>query len=80
MADETSPVAFEAALEELERMVQRLESGELSLEASLAAFERGIGLVRSLNDKLSEVEQRVEVLMRDGDGTLRTQPLEPQSE
>ena len=80
MADETSPVAFETALEELERTVQRLESGELSLEDSLAAFERGIGLVRSLNDKLTAVEQRVEVLMRDGHGRLGTRPLEPDSE
>jgi exodeoxyribonuclease VII small subunit len=82
MADdgEASPVRFEEALGDLEATVQRLESGELSLEDALAAFERGVGLVRVLNEKLVEVEQRVEVLMRDSQGRLRTRALDPESE
>ena len=49
MADTTaaSRVRFEDALRDLEETVQRLESGELSLEDALAAFERGVGLVRN---------------------------------
>ncbi len=77
---ESERVRFEDALQDLEATVQRLESGELSLEDSLAAFERGVGLVRLLNDKLAEVEQRVEVLMRDADGKLRTRPLDTEQE
>ena len=73
-------VRFEDALETLEQTVQQLESGELSLEDSLAAFERGVALVRLLNEKLAEVEQRVEVLMRDSSGKLRTRTLEAEPE
>jgi exodeoxyribonuclease VII small subunit len=73
-------VRFEDALETLEQTVQQLESGELSLEESLAAFERGVALVRLLNDKLAAVEQRVEVLMRDSSGKLRTRTLEAEPE
>ena len=43
---------FESALEELEQVVEQLESGELSLEDSLAAFEKGVSLVRLCNQKL----------------------------
>ncbi len=71
---------FEDALETLERTVQRLESGELSLEESLAAFEEGVALVRVLNEKLAEVEQRVEVLMRDSSGKVRTRVLATEPE
>jgi exodeoxyribonuclease VII small subunit len=74
------PVRFEDALGELEATVQRLESGDLPLEESLAAFERGVALVRLLNEKLAEVERRVEVLMRDEDGTPRVRALEPEPE
>jgi len=55
---------FEDALAELEGIVQRLEKGELPLEDSLAAFERGIGLVRALSQRLAQVEQRVELLLK----------------
>ena len=66
---------FEDALAELEGIVQRLEKGELALEESLAAFERGIGLVRSLSQRLAEVEQRVEALLRSDAGKLVLRPL-----
>jgi exodeoxyribonuclease VII small subunit len=71
---------FEDGLAELEEMVTRLESGDLTLEDSLAAFERGVGLVKALNERLGAVEQRIEVLTRDGNGTLRTRSYEAESE
>ena len=80
MAEKNDARRFEEALEDLESTVRQLESGELSLEDALAAFEKGVGLVRVLNDKLAEVEQRVEVLMRDQQGRLRIRPLDPESE
>jgi exodeoxyribonuclease VII small subunit len=67
--------AFEEALAELEGLVRRLEQGELPLEESLAAFERGMALVRQLGTRLDDVSQRVEVLLRAADGVLATRPL-----
>ena len=66
---------FEDALAELEGIVQRLEKGELPLEESLAAFERGMGLVRPLGDRLTQVEERVEVLLRSETGKMLLRPL-----
>lgn len=64
---------FEAALEELETLVERMEAGDLSLDASLAAFERGIHLTRRCQQALSEAEQRVQVLLEQDDGSLTTE-------
>lgn len=70
---------FDQAMAELEGIVARLEAGELPLEDALAAFEAGVALVRTLNQRLSEAEARVEVLTRDAEGKLRLQPMEPDS-
>ncbi|MBI3062380.1 MAG: exodeoxyribonuclease VII small subunit [Deltaproteobacteria bacterium] len=59
---------FETALEELEKVVERLESGELSLEDSLAAFEEGVRLVKYCNQKLTEVEKKIEADVGEEDG------------
>ncbi len=66
---------FEEELRDLEEVVTRIDSGELTLEESIAAFERGVGLVRSLNQKLDEVERKVEVLTRNAQGELERAPL-----
>ncbi|HKD69081.1 MAG TPA: exodeoxyribonuclease VII small subunit [Candidatus Binataceae bacterium] len=65
---------FEDELKLLEDTVARIDSGELSLEESIKAFEQGVALVRSLNQKLDEVEKKIEVLVRDSQGELRTTP------
>ena len=62
---------FETALEQLEQIVEQLESGELSLEDSLAAFEAGVGLVKRCNQRLNEVEKKIELLVRDKEGKLQ---------
>ncbi|HSG89054.1 MAG TPA: exodeoxyribonuclease VII small subunit [Pseudomonadales bacterium] len=64
---------FEAALEELEALVERMESGNLSLDDALAAFERGIHLTRDCQKALAEAEQRVRVLLERDDGSLATE-------
>jgi exodeoxyribonuclease VII small subunit len=69
-------VKFETALESLEEVVEQLESGELTLEDALAAFERGVGLVRYCNQKLTEVEKRIELLVRDKEGKLQLKAFE----
>ncbi len=71
---------FEDAVEELERVVEQLESGELSLEDSLTAFENGVRLVKLCNQKLTEVERKIELLVKDKDGKLQLKPLEDLSE
>ncbi len=57
---------FEAALEELERLVGRLEKGDLPLEESLKEFERGVALTRSCQQELKNAEQKVRKLTEDG--------------
>ncbi len=66
---------FEGALEELEQVVEQLESGDLPLDDSLAAFEKGVGLVKFCNQKLNEVEKRVELLVKDKEGNLQLKAL-----
>jgi len=75
MSEASGPPTFEEALAELESVVRRLEQGELPLEESLAVFERGMGLVKLLGERLAEVEQRVEVLLRTQAGGLAVRPL-----
>ena len=59
-----SAVDFEAAMSELETLVERLETGELPLEESLKAFERGLALTRRCQSALKDAEQKVEVLLK----------------
>lgn len=66
---------FEETFAELEALVHRLEEGELPLEESLRAFERGMTLVRTLSERLAAIEQRVEVLVRGADGAPERRPL-----
>ena len=58
---------FEAAMTELEALVQAMESGELSLEQSLDRFERGVALVRQCQDSLKSAELRIEQLTAEGE-------------
>ncbi|UKE49632.1 exodeoxyribonuclease VII small subunit [Xanthomonas translucens] len=61
--EEASPVArFEQSLEELEVLVEKMETGDLSLEQSLSAYERGVGLYRQCQQALEQAELRVRLL------------------
>lgn len=78
MAEEsTEHVNFEEALKELEALVERMEKGELALEDSLQAFERGIALTRHCQSELKAAEQKVEILTREGNQD-RVEPFEHQ--
>ena len=76
----TKTKKFEDELKELETIVSQIDSGELTLEESIGAFERGVMLVKALNGKLDEVERKVELLTRSAGGELRTAPFEPSSD
>ncbi len=68
MPDESAPKpGFEAGLQELERIVKEMESGELPLERALDLFEKGMELSATCRKQLEEAETRVEILMRKGD-------------
>jgi len=58
---------FEAALEELEELVTKLEKGDLPLEESLKEFERGVALTRSCQKELKQAEQKVNLLTEKGE-------------
>ncbi len=72
----TKAKRFEDELKDLEAIVNQIDSGELTLEESIGAFERGVTLVKTLNQKLDEVERKVEVLTRSAEGGLQSAPLD----
>jgi exodeoxyribonuclease VII small subunit len=59
---------FEAALAELEAIVQRLEQGEIPLEESLRQYERGVALTRSCQQALQQAEEKIRVLAKGAGG------------
>ncbi len=74
------PKNFETSLEELERIVRELEQGELTLEKSLELFEQGVKLSRECQERLTQAERRIEILMRDNQGRAALRPFDPESE
>lgn len=67
-------VGFEAALEQLEGLVARLEAGDLPLESALEAFEQGVALTRRCAEQLERAERRIDVLAKEG-GRLVERPF-----
>lgn len=75
MSEQHAPLPdFEAALAELEKLVENMESGEQSLEDALKSFQRGIELTRVCQQGLKDAEQRVERLVQEN-GEWRTEPF-----
>jgi exodeoxyribonuclease VII small subunit len=69
--------SFETCLEELEKVVRELESGDLALERSLELFSRGVQLSETCRKQLEEAETRVETLIRK-EGTYQAEPFRPE--
>ena len=75
--DEEETFAFEPALEELEQIASQLEQGTLSLDESLARFERGVGLLRRCYGTLDAAEGRIAILTGfDAEGNAVTAPFD----
>ena len=74
MTEKKATVNFEKAIKDLERIVEDLESGELSLEQSLKTFEKGIKLTRQCQGELEKAELKVKKLVEEN-GELKTKPL-----
>ncbi|MEC7187361.1 MAG: exodeoxyribonuclease VII small subunit [Pseudohongiellaceae bacterium] len=68
-AKQQSEFNFEEALQELERLVSSMEEGELSLEDSMKAFEKGIKLTRECQTALQKAEQKVQILLNESGET-----------
>ena len=76
LANQMKKIDFEGSIAELENIVRRLESGELSLDESIDAFERAVALVKECNTKLDKAEQRVRILTESEDGSVTDAPFE----
>lgn len=77
MSKTTTP-NFESTLKELETIVHDLEAGEMSLEESLSAFERGVKLTRECQSALEKAEQRVNLLI-EKNGDVVSKPFDTSS-
>ncbi len=69
-------MTFEKALAELEQIVAKLEKGGVALADSLALFEKGVKLTRFLRSELDKAERKIEILLKDEKGALRTENFE----
>ena len=72
--------SFESSLKELEQIVEQLEAGDLPLERSLQLFEQGVKLSRDCQQRLDEAENRVELLLKNGDGSFSRVSLDEMEE
>ena len=80
---ETTPKSFETALAEFEALVDKMERGNLSLEESVSAYERGVALHRYCEEALSTAERKIRILTEgsgSGGGEDALQPFEAQAE
>lgn len=68
--------SFEKSIEALEKIVEELESGDLSLEASIKKFEEGVKLSKNCSKKLDETEKKISILLSDGDGNITEEPFD----
>ncbi|MEP7363062.1 MAG: exodeoxyribonuclease VII small subunit [Acidobacteriota bacterium] len=78
MGDPATPANFEQALDELEKVVKQLESGDLPLEETLALFERGVALSDSCRKQLESAESRIEILLKRA-GEVKPEPFDPKN-
>jgi exodeoxyribonuclease VII small subunit len=74
MVKAKSNANFEDTLSELEAIVQQLEVGDLSLEESLKAFERGVSLTKTCQDSLNKAEQKIQTLI-EKQGNIELKPF-----
>lgn len=66
---------FESAMNELSSIVSQLQNGELTLDASLSAFENAVSLIRFCNESLENAKQKVKILTENADGTVTDAPF-----
>lgn len=72
----TKKQTFESSLGQLEKIVRELEQGDLPLEDSLKLFEEGVRLSRECQERLNQAERRIEVLLKDQNGSPTLEQIE----
>lgn len=72
--------SFEESLKKLESIVAQLEKGDLPLEDSLKLFEEGMALSAACKRELEAAEGKVQILIRQRDGSLKTEPFPPEKQ
>ncbi len=72
---DTTEHSFEAGLERLEKIVQDMEEGDLPLEQALKLFEEGMQLSANCRKKLEAAENRIEILLKKGEGKIVAEPF-----
>jgi exodeoxyribonuclease VII small subunit len=77
---QTPPKTFETAVEELEKILNLIESGELGLEETLVKYERGNFLIQHCREVLNAAEKQIEVISKGPDGTLVSKPFDTPAE
>ncbi len=75
-----APKNFEDALRELEQILADIEGGEVSLEESLVKYERGNYLIQHCRTVLGSAEKQIEILTKQADGELKSEPMEEETE
>lgn len=68
--------SFEESMEKLEKIVEELEAGSLSLDKALKKFEEGVSLSRFCFEKLDETEKKITALMQQQDGSVTETPFD----
>lgn len=75
----TEKFQFEKAMEDLEKIVEAMEGGDLTLDQALKKYEEGVQLVRACQAKLTEAEKKIEVLTKTLDGAFKKEPFEEET-
>ena len=68
---------FEESIQRLQAIVERMEKGDLPLEEAMESFTEGVRLVQSCHQKLEQAESKVQMLMKDQEGTWTAVPFDP---
>jgi len=77
---QAAPKSFEDALRELEQILSDIEAGEVPLEESLVKYERGNFLIQHCRGVLGAAEKQIEILTKQANGELKSEPLEEEAE
>ena len=80
MNDEKTPFSFETAYAKLEAILSELNNGETPLEKSLELYEKANQLISLCSSRLTQAEQKIEMLIKNREGQLETAPYSPESE
>lgn len=80
MDKEKKKLNFESALKDLEKIAEKLESGDLSLDDSIKEFENGIKLARFCHEKLDEAERKIEILQKGEQNEIKAAKVKVKSD